>query len=234
MKKNKAKTVRSYFDHIALKYDMMNTLLSFGIHFFWKRKAIKAGRLKAGDRVIDLCGGTADLSIAAGKIVSVTGNVVLYDFSREMMAAGTAKIRKAGLSKIVLPVCGDAQMISFPQNSFNTAFIGFGLRNLTDIEKGLKEIYRILKPGCCLVCLEFSEPVTPWFRKLYNLYSSCILPLAGKIITGSEEAYTYLHDSIRAFPLPDQLADMMKKAGFKTVTYKRLSNGIAAIHLAVK
>jgi len=234
MKKNKAKTVRSYFDHIALRYDLMNTLLSFGIHFSWKRKTVKAGRLKKGDRVIDLCGGTADLSIAAGKIVSRTGSVVLYDFSCEMLATGVKKVQKTGLVDIIRPVCGDALVIPFPDNTFNSALIGFGLRNLSNVEKGLNEIYRVLKPGGGLVCLEFSEPVTPWFRKLYNLYSAHVLPLAGKIFTGSEEAYTYLHDSIRAFPLPDRLAKLMAQAGFTAVRYQRLTNGIAAIHTATK
>ncbi len=229
----KSKTVRKYFDSIAFRYDLMNTLLSFGIHYLWKQKTIKAGNLKDGDRVIDLCGGTADLSISAGKIIGNSGKVVLYDFSLEMIESGIEKIRKNRLSNI-RPVCGDAEIISFPDNTFDTAFIGFGLRNLTDIEKGLKDIYRVLKPGSSLVCLEFSQPVSPGFRKLYDFYSSHLLPLAGKIITGSEEAYTYLHDSIRDFPLPDQLKDMMLNTGFKKVSYERLTDGIAAIHIAAK
>ena len=233
MTEQKSKTVRKYFDSIAFRYDLMNTLLSFGIHYLWKQKTIKAGNLQNGDKVIDLCGGTADLSISAGKIIGNSGEVVLYDFSLEMIESGIEKIKRNRLPNI-RPVCGDAEIISFPDNTFDTAFIGFGLRNLTEIEKGLKDIYRVLKPGTRLVCLEFSQPVSTGFRKLYDFYSSRLLPLAGKIITGSEEAYNYLHDSIRDFPLPEQLKDMMLNAGFKKVSYERLTNGIAAIHIATK
>jgi len=234
MNKKKSKIVRSYFNSIALRYDLMNTLLSFGIHHLWKRNTIKTCKLKNGDIVLDLCGGTADLSISAGKIIGQNGKVVLYDFSLEMIETGISKVKKNNLSGRITPVCGNAEIISFPDNTFDAAFIGFGLRNLSDIEKGLKDIHRVLKPGSSLICLEFSQPVTPWFRKFYDFYSSNILPFLGKIITGSEEAYSYLHDSIRDFPLPDRLSEIMQQSGFKKVTYKRLTNGIAVIHTATK
>jgi len=234
MTEQKSTTVLKYFDSIALRYDLMNSLLSFGIHYLWKHDTMKAGMLKNGDKVLDLCGGTGDLSILAGKITGEKGKVVLYDFSLEMIKSGIEKISRKRLSHIISPVCGDAETISFPDNTFDTALIGFGLRNLSDIEKGLKDIHRVLKPGSSLICLEFSQPISPWFRKLYDFYSSNILPFAGKIITGSEEAYTYLHDSIRGFPPPDKLSEIMQQAGFKKATYKRLTNGIAVIHTATK
>jgi demethylmenaquinone methyltransferase/2-methoxy-6-polyprenyl-1,4-benzoquinol methylase len=234
MRPNKSKIVRKYFNSIALKYDLMNTLLSFGIHYLWKQKTIKEGNLKKGSLVIDLCGGTADLSISAGKIIGHKGKVVLYDFSLKMIESGIDKVKKNDLSDRITPVCGNAEIISFPDNTFDTALIGFGLRNLSDIEKGLNDIHRVLKPGSSLICLEFSQPASPWFRRFYDFYSSNILPFAGKIITGSEEAYTYLHDSIRDFPLPDELSQIMRQSGFKKVTYKRLTNGIAVIHIATK
>ena len=234
MTEQKSKTVLKYFDRIAFRYDLMNTLLSFGIHHLWKRNTIKTCKLKNGDIVLDLCGGTGDLSILAAQDTGKNGKVVLYDFSQEMLGSGVEKINKKHLSGIISPVCGDAETVSFPDNTFDAAFIGFGLRNLSDIEKGLKDIHRVLKPGSSLICLEFSQPVTPWFRKFYDFYSSNILPFLGKVITGSEEAYSYLHDSIRDFPLPDKLSEIMQQSGFKKVTYERLTNGIAVIHTASK
>lgn len=234
MNDKKSTTVLKYFNGIASRYDLMNTLLSFGIHHLWKRNTIKACKLKDGDIVLDLCGGTGDLSILASQDTGKNGKVVLYDFSLEMLGSGVEKINKKHLSGIISPVCGDAETISFPDNTFDSALIGFGLRNLTDIERGLKDIHRVLKPGSSLICLEFSQPVLPWFRKFYDFYSSNILPFAGQIITGSREAYTYLHDSIRGFPPPDKLSDIMQQSGFKKVTYERLTNGIAVIHIATK
>ena len=230
----KVKLVRQHFNSIAGKYDLMNSLLSFGLHHYWKRKAVGELALKTGDRVIDVCGGTADLSILAAKDAGPAGQVILYDNNRAMMEAGKSKIVKASLEKKILFVQGDAAQISFPGGIFDAAIVGFGIRNLTCMEKGLEEMHRILQPGGKLVCLEFSRPTSTWFGRFYDLYSFQVIPLVGKIIAGSRGAYTYLPESIRLFPSPDQLSAVLEKIGFSHVDYHRLTNGIAVVHTGVK
>ncbi|MBI5966841.1 MAG: bifunctional demethylmenaquinone methyltransferase/2-methoxy-6-polyprenyl-1,4-benzoquinol methylase UbiE [Deltaproteobacteria bacterium] len=230
----KVKWVVRHFNSIAREYDSMNTLLSFGLHHLWKRAAVKALGLRAGDRVIDVCGGTADLSILAAKAVGPEGWVILYDINRAMMEAGRPKVAKASLTGRVLYVLGDAEHISFAAGQFDAAIVGFGIRNLTRMEKGLEEMFRVLKPGGKLMCLEFSRPATALCRWLYDMYSFQIMPLAGRIFAGSRQAYTYLPESIRLFPLPQELAVILKRVGFGGVTYRNLTNGIAVVHLGVK
>lgn len=230
----KVNLVLQHFNSIAGKYDLMNSLLSFGLHHYWKRKAVGELALKTGNRVIDVCGGTADLSILAAKAVGPAGQVILYDNNRAMMEAGKPKIIKASLEKKILFVQGDAAQISFPGGIFDAAIVGFGIRNLTCMEKGLEEMHRILQPGGKLVCLEFSRPTSTWFGRFYDLYSFQVMPLVGKIIAGSRKAYTYLPESIRLFPSPDQLSAILEKIGFSHVDYHRLTNGIAVVHTGVK
>ncbi len=232
MQQNKSATVRRYFNTIAGRYDFMNTLLSFGLHFLWKKETLKKAGLKGAEKVLDLCGGTGDLAMLAAPMVGKSGHIVLYDFSPEMIREGRHKINKAAAR--IYPICGDAENIAIRDNTFDRVFIGFGLRNLSDMEKGLREIFRVLKPSGKLLCLEFSQPVSPVMRILYNLYSFTIIPMAGKIIAGSTEAYKYLPQSIRAFPLPEKLSEIMGHTGFSEVSYKRLTNGIAVIHVATK
>ena len=229
MKPGQSQTVRGYFGAIAGRYDLLNTLLSFGLHHLWKRRTIKEACIAPGARVLDLCGGTADLALAADR--AGAQSVTVCDFSLEMMAVG--KKKTAAVAAISF-ICGDAQRIACAGASFDVALIGFGLRNLADREQGLREMLRVLKPGGRLVCLEFSTPVWPWFRRLYDFYSRYIIPTAGLLIAGSREAYEYLPDSIKKFPLPEELALMMQAAGFSNVTYARLTNGIAAIHTGRK
>ena len=229
MNNHQSNTVRGYFSAIAGRYDLTNTLLSFGLHYLWKRRTIKAAGIALGCRVLDLCGGTADLALAAARAGAQF--VTVCDFSPEMMAVG--KKMAAAVPGISF-VCGDAQRIACADASFDVVLIGFGLRNLADREQGLREMLRVLKPGGRLVCLEFSTPVWPWFRRLYDFYSRYIIPTAGLLIAGSREAYEYLPDSIKKFPLPEELARMMQAAGFSDVTYARLTNGIAAIHTGRK
>jgi demethylmenaquinone methyltransferase / 2-methoxy-6-polyprenyl-1,4-benzoquinol methylase len=232
MDTQKSQTVRGYFNAIAGRYDLLNTLLSFGLHYLWKRRAIRAAGIEPGCHVLDLCSGTADLAIAAARAGAV--NVTVYDFSPEMMRVGKKKAEADGLLSRIKFVCGDAHHIGYNDGIFDVVLIGFGLRNLTDRELGLREMHRVLKPGGRLVCLEFSTPVWPWFRLLYNLYSRFIIPVAGSIIASSREAYEYLPDSIKKFPLPEALAAIMRQAGFKNVNYTRLTNGIATIHIGEK
>jgi len=231
---DKVNWVRRHFNVVAEKYDFMNTLLSFGVHHLWKRTAIKMLGLNNGDVVIDVCGGTGDLSLLAGRDIGLTGRVILYDMNRAMMEKGRAKVKRSPFQKNILFVQGDAEGISFPDGSFDAATIGFGIRNLTHMEFGFTEMYRVLKPGGKLMCLEFSRPTTPWFRWLYDFYSFHIMPFLGKLLVGSKQAYTYLPESIRLFPLPDELAGMLENIGFSNVTYRRMTNGIAVVHLAKK
>lgn len=230
----KVKMVQRHFDSIAKKYDFMNTLLSFGLHYLWKRTAVKLMKLQPGNLVIDVCGGTADLAILAARYVGSEGKIIVYDFNRAMMRAGKTKVDNAGLGSRIHYIQGDAEQISFPEGQFDAAMVGFGIRNLTHMEKGFAEMYRVLKPGGTLMCLEFSRPTNPLFRLLYDTYSFYIMPIIGKIFTGSRTAYTYLPESIRLFPLPYELSAMLKGIGFSQVTWCRLTDGIAVLHVGVK
>ena len=231
---DKARYVLKHFTTIANKYDFMNTILSLGLHHLWKRLSVNALGLKPGDRVIDVCGGTGDLSILAAKAVGPYGRVTLYDINRAMMEGATPKVAKASLTERIQYVQGDAELMSFPEGSFDAAMVGFGVRNLTNMDKGLHEMYRVLKPGGKMMCLEFSIPTSFWFRPLYDFYSFILMPLAGKLLAGNSEAYLYLPESIRKFPAPDDFAAMMRDTGFSRVTFRRLTKGIAVIYIGVK
>jgi demethylmenaquinone methyltransferase/2-methoxy-6-polyprenyl-1,4-benzoquinol methylase len=230
----KLRWVMRHFNTVAGKYDLMNTLLSFGIHHLWKRFAVKMLKLHAGDRVIDVCGGTGDLSILAANEVGSSGQVILYDINRAMLEMGRPKISKLGRSGPITYVQGNAEKISFADQRFDAAMVGFGIRNLTHMEEGFREIHRVLKPGGKLMCLEFSKPTAPLFRWLYDTYSFHIMPYLGGLIVGSKQAYTYLPESIRLFPLPDELSSILETAGFSQVSYRKLTNGIAVIHLGMR
>lgn len=230
----KKKLVSREFDSIAARYDLANTLLSFGLHFLWKRKAVRLLRLRPGDAVLDLCGGTADLALLAAKDVGTEGRIVVYDINRAMMDAGRVKVRKGRLGTRIEFVQGDAEKISMHDRSFDAVMAGFGIRNLAHLEIGLSESWRVLKEGGRFICLDFSLPNTVWLRTLYDVYSFKIMPAAGRLITGHAAAYGYLAESIRLFPQPDRLAAVMREKGFSKVGYTRLTGGIAAIHMAEK
>jgi len=230
----KVRWVNRHFNVVAPKYDFMNSLLSFGIHHLWKRAAVRMLALDAGDRVLDLCGGTGDLALLAARVVGASGQVVLYDLNRPMMELGRLKTGRHFPAGRIVYVQGDAQGISVADQSFDAAMVGFGIRNLTDLEQGFREMYRVLRPGGKMMCLEFSTPVDPLFRWLYDFYSFYVMPWLGNLIAGSREAYTYLPESIRSFPLPGELSKILERVGFTSVTYRRLTNGIAAVHLGTK
>ena len=232
--REKARRVRNHFDSIARKYDVMNTLLSFGIHYLWKRSAVRLLKLRPGDAVLDVCGGTGDLSILAVKRVGPFGKVVLYDINLAMMEAGRRKSTHSAARKEIRFVQGDAERIALKPDSFDAAMVGFGIRNLTHMEEGLREMYRVLKPGGHLMCLEFSKPTSPWFRRLYDAYSFHIMPFLGLVFAGSRQAFTYLPESIRLFPSPKELADVLEEIGFRRVAWQRLTNGIAVVHVGTK
>jgi demethylmenaquinone methyltransferase/2-methoxy-6-polyprenyl-1,4-benzoquinol methylase len=230
----KTDRVIQHFNSVARNYDFMNTLLSFGIHYAWKRSAVRMLKLSPGDCVLDVCGGTGDLSILAARKIGPTGRVVIYDINRAMIQAGLHKVANTDIHDRIQYVQGNAESISFPDTYFEAAMVGFGIRNVTRMQKGFEEMYRVLKPGGKMVCLEFSRPTWPVFRWMYDFYSFHIMPLLGELIVGSRKAYTHLPESIRTFPLPEELSELLKAIGFSQVSYRNLTNGIAVIHLAVK
>jgi demethylmenaquinone methyltransferase/2-methoxy-6-polyprenyl-1,4-benzoquinol methylase len=230
----KVKLVQKHFDSIAYRYDLINTVLSFGMHHLWKRVAVSMLNLEPGQQVIDVCGGTADLAIRAARAVGPSGSITVYDINPAMMELGRLKARKAAMEDRIRFVQGDAEQISLPDTYFDAAMVGFGIRNVTRMEKGLAEMQRVLKPGGTFLCLEFSHPAPGAFRKLYDFYSFQVMPRIGRLFTGSSQAYHYLPESIRLFPSPEGLSKIIEQAGFSNVTYRLLSKGIAAIHVGRK
>jgi demethylmenaquinone methyltransferase / 2-methoxy-6-polyprenyl-1,4-benzoquinol methylase len=231
---DKTEWVLRHFNTVARRYDLMNTLLSFGIHHLWKRTAVQMLDLSPGQRVLDVCGGTGDLAILAARAVDTTGNVVIYDINRLMIDAGRNKVIGSGLKKQIRWVQGDAERLPFPDAYFDAAMVGFGIRNVTRMDQGFAEMQRILKPGGKMMCLEFSKPTAPVFRWLYDFYSFHIMPLLGEIIVGSRGAYTHLPESIRTWALPEEITALLKRIGFSRVITRKLTNGISVIHVATK
>ena len=230
----KVHKVRRHFDRVARRYDLMNTLLSFGIHYHWKRLSIRILNLKPGARVLDVCGGTGDLSMMAARYTKETGLVVDYDINREMMLVGREKINLGPFKDSIRFIQGDAEKISFPDDSFDAALVGFGIRNVTRMEQGFMEMHRVLKPGGQIMCLEFSKPGNQLFRRLYDIYSFHFMPFLGRLVVGTGQPYACLTETIRMFPLPEELVAILNRIGFQNVTYRCLTNGIAVIHHGFK
>jgi demethylmenaquinone methyltransferase/2-methoxy-6-polyprenyl-1,4-benzoquinol methylase len=231
--------VQEQFTPIAQTYDRADTLVSFGLDSQWRKKAIRLLGLEPGNLVLDACGGTAGLALAAASWVRPSGRVVVYDFNRPMMDAGRKRLQAAsplstdGRSTVSF-IQGDAEDLSFPAGTFDAVTIGFGLRNLARPEKGLAEFLRVLKPGGKLMVLEFSIPVNAILRALYHLYSFYWMPFAGSLICGTGASFRYLAESIRVFPGPEELSVRIRGAGFIDVRFRRLSNGIAVVHLGAR
>jgi demethylmenaquinone methyltransferase / 2-methoxy-6-polyprenyl-1,4-benzoquinol methylase len=230
----KTQWVLRHFNSVAGQYDFMNTLLSFGIHYLWKRTAIGRLRLGPGDRVLDVCGGTGDLAILAKRAVGTSGEVTVYDINRAMIDAGRFKKTNAALRKQIHYVQGNAEHIAFPAEHFDAVMVGFGIRNVTHMEQGFGEMLRVLKPGGRMMVLEFSKPSNPLFCRLYDFYSFTIMPLVGQLLAGTRQAYTHLPESIRMFPLPDELKTILERIGYSDVSWQRLTDGIAVIHTGKK
>ena len=230
----KAQLVRDHFNTVAKKYDLMNSLLSFGIHHLWKRTAVRIMALNPGDRILDVCGGTGDLAVLAARAIGATGRVIVYDINRAMIEVGRNKISKSLSENCIWYVQGDAEQLPFPEGYFDAAMVGFGIRNVTHMDKGFQEMFRVLKPGGKMMCLEFSKPTPPFFRRLYDLYSFYFMPLIGGIIAGSYKSYLHLTESIRTFVLPGKLTNVIEQAGFSRTVTRNLTNSIAIIHMATK
>ncbi len=230
----KYKAVMRHFNRVAPKYDFMNSLLSMGIQHVWKRAAIRMLQLQPGYKVLDVCGGTGDLAILAAHGTGRRGQVVIYDINRAMIRAGRPKIDPYAHLAHITYVQGDAERISFPDNTFDAAMVGFGIRNVTHLKRGFSEMHRVLKPGGRFLCLEFSRPSNAVFRYLYDFYSFNIMPLLGELIVGSAESYACLPETIRMFPLPDELCAMLAETGFGQVRYRAMTNGIAVAHVGIK
>ena len=227
----KASRVRGVFDSVAPKYDLMNDLMSLGLHRAWKAYTVTVANLKEGDRALDIAGGTGDLAMAFSKKVGKSGLVVHTDINEAMLSTGRNRLLDAG---VVLPtlVC-DAEKLPFADNYFDLVSVAFGLRNMTHKDIALAEMNRVLKPGGKLLVLEFSK-VAPPLAKLYDWYSFKVLPQLGKVVAGDDASYQYLAESIRMHPGQAELKTMMHKGGFGHVDYHNLSGGVVALHVGIK
>lgn len=226
----KVKKVKGVFDSVASHYDIMNDLMSMGIHRIWKRHTIELSGIRPGNVVLDLAGGTGDLTKAFAKRVGKTGKVVLADINESMVRVGRDRLTDAGIMGNVNYAITNAEALTFPDNTFDLVTIAFGLRNVTNKDKALEEIYRVLKPGGQLMVLEFSKVTQPLLAKAYDFYSFSILPKMGKLIANDAASYQYLAESIRMHPDQETLKQMMLTAGFDKAEYLNMSEGIVALH----
>jgi len=230
----KVRKVAGVFHSVADKYDVMNDLMSMGIHRLWKRYTVEMSGVKAGDHVLDLAGGTGDLAARFARIVGPEGAVTLADINASMLRVGRERLTDEGLVGNIRYVQANAECLPFPDNHFDAVTIAFGLRNVTDKDAALRSMYRVLKPGAPLLVLEFSRPVVKPLNPIYDLYSFKVLPLLGKLIANDAESYQYLAESIRKHPDQETLKHMMIEAGFDRVEYFNLTGGITALHRGYK
>ncbi|MCG7966186.1 MAG: bifunctional demethylmenaquinone methyltransferase/2-methoxy-6-polyprenyl-1,4-benzoquinol methylase UbiE [Candidatus Thiodiazotropha taylori] len=230
----KAGRVRQVFDSVANKYDLMNDLMSFGIHRLWKRHTIEMSGVRQGQRVLDLAAGTGDLSARFSGLVGDQGEVVFSDINAAMLSQGRDRMIDEGRVANVRYVQADAQYLPFPDDHFDCVTIGFGLRNVTDKQLALNAIFRVIKPGGRLLVLEFSKPIHQPLQKVYDLYSFTLLPKIGKLVTQDEDSYRYLAESIRMHPDQETLKGMLEHAGFERCDYFNLTGGVVAIHRGYK
>lgn len=225
----KARRVAGVFHSVASRYDLMNDLMSLGSHRLIKRFTVELSRARPGDKIMDLAGGTGDLTAKLSPLVGPTGQIILCDINPSMLQLGRDRLHNKGIVSNVDFVQGDAECLPFPDNYFNAVTMAFGLRNVTDKDKALRSILRVLKSGGRLVVLEFSQPVNRGIKKAYEAFST-LWPRVGELITGDRNSYQYLVESIKMHPPQEELAAMMTDAGFTSVRYDNLLNGVIAIH----
>ncbi len=233
-KEEKVAKVAEVFHSVAAKYDIMNDLMSGGIHRVWKRFTIDCSGVRPGQKILDLAGGTGDLTAKFSRIVGETGQVILADINNSMLNVGRDKLRDMGIVGNVNYVQANAEELPFPDDHFDCITISFGLRNVTDKDKALRSMFRVLKPGGRLLVLEFSKPIIEPLSKIYDAYSFHLLPKIGEIVANDSESYRYLAESIRMHPDQDTLKGMMEEAGFEQVNYYNLTGGIVALHRGYK
>ena len=229
--REKARRVRGVFDSVAPRYDLMNDLMSMGLHRAWKTYTVLAANVRPGEQVLDIAGGTGDLALAFANKVGPTGRVVHTDINEAMLRTGRDRLLDAGVSLPTL-VC-DAEKLPFGGDSFDLVSVAFGLRNMTHKEAALAEMNRVLKPGGKLLVLEFSKVAKP-LEKVYDWYSFKVLPQLGRLVAGDEASYRYLAESIRVHPGQEELKALMKNGGFGHVDYHNLTGGVVALHVGIK
>jgi len=233
-KNQKEKMVAGVFHSVAAKYDVMNDLMSFGIHRLWKRFTIDSSAVRPGNKVLDLAGGTGDLTRKFSEMVGDRGQVVLADINDSMIKVGREKLQNLGAIGNIEYIQANAEALPFAENTFDVVTIAFGLRNVTNKDNALASIFRVLKPGGRLLVLEFSRPEQDWLNKAYDFYSFNILPNIGQLVANDKESYQYLSESIRMHPDQDTLKQMMENVGFEQVSYHNLTGGIVALHKGFK
>jgi demethylmenaquinone methyltransferase / 2-methoxy-6-polyprenyl-1,4-benzoquinol methylase len=230
----KAERVRAVFDSVAGRYDVMNDLMSFGVHRLWKQFALSLTGPKAGQRALDVAGGTGDLAAGLLRQVGKSGRVVLSDINRHMLEAGRDRLLDSGFAGNLHCLVADAERLPFGDDCFDCVTIGFGLRNVTDKAAALSAMRRVLKPGGQLLVLEFSKPVAPGLKPLYDAYSFNVLPALGRWIAKDAASYRYLAESIRMHPDQETLLRMLEDAGFGAARYHNLTGGLVALHRGYK
>ena len=226
--------VAGVFHSVAAKYDIMNDLMSAGVHRIWKRFTIELSGVRRGHSVLDIAGGTGDLAAKFSRLVGPEGRVVLADINESMLRVGRDKLTDRGIVGNIEYAQANAEALPFPDNSFDCITIAFGLRNVTDKEKALRSMLRVLKPGGRLLVLEFSKPNNELLSKAYDRYSFSVLPAMGKLITNDADSYRYLAESIRMHPDQETLKDMMSEAGFARCEYHNMTGGVVAVHKGIK
>jgi len=231
---DKVHKVAAVFDSVANRYDLMNDLMSFGVHRLWKRFAIDLTGVKQGDRVLDLAGGTGDLTSRLARLVGPQGLALLTDINAAMLNEGRKRLVDEGIVGSVGYVQADAEQLPFADNTFDGITIAFGLRNVTYKDRALRAMHRALKPGGRVVILEFSHPVVSGLQPVYDLYSFTVLPLLGKLVARDAASYRYLAESIRMHPDQDTLKGMLEQAGFERCEYFNMTGGIVAAHRGYK
>ena len=230
----KAGMVRGVFDSVASRYDLMNDLMSGGIHRLWKRFTIELSAARPGQTVLDIAGGTGDLAARFSRLVGPEGKVILADINAAMLEVGRDRLIDKGAMGNIEVVQADAQALPFEDNSIDCITIAFGLRNVTDKDMALRSMLRVLRPGGRLLVLEFSKPTSPLLGKVYDQYSFQILPAMGRLIAQDADSYRYLAESIRKHPDQETLLDMMRDAGFAECQYHNMTGGIVAVHRGLK
>lgn len=230
----KAARVADVFHSVAAKYDLMNDLMSGGIHRLWKRFTIEMSGVRPGQRILDIAGGTGDLAARFARLVGPDGEVVLADINDSMLKVGRDKLMDHGVASNVRYAQADAQHLPFGDNTFDCITIAFGLRNVTDKDLALRSMLRVLKPGGRLLVLEFSKPTSNLLGKAYDFYSFNLLPRMGKLVANDAESYQYLAESIRMHPDQPTLKGMMQEAGFTNCEYHNMTGGIVALHRGFK